>query len=231
MKPCALSLISLLSFSLLLASCAQVQTHRSVREWGTTYEGIALDPPRVLYTQGDRSYLSVNCHRMEKDYPILRDKIFLTQQNGEPEIQILHPTSDAQPRLMYVPLTTSTAQVLTHEQGYCTMDVLLDEVKSHMGEARESLPGARQQPVRALVDGKRTLYAFEETRSPKKPSMAQVWLSRVDRAVIDAPATLLYNVSIPVMEPFVFFYEFFTDDDDGTYQSELGDRLKNNATH
>lgn len=222
--------MSLLSLSLLLASCAQVQTHLRIRESGTTYEGIAMDPPRVLYTQGGRSYVGVDCHRMVKDYPILRDKIFLTQQNGEPETQILQPASGEAPKRVYVPLTASTAQVLTHEQGYCTMDVLLEEVKANMGEARASLPGAGQEPVRAFVDGGKCLHAFEETRSPKEPSAAKVWLSRVDRAVVDAPATLLYNVAIPVMEPFVFFYEFFADEDDGTYRSELGDRLKNHTT-
>lgn len=223
--------MSLLSVSLLLSSCAQVQTHLRIRESGTTYEGIALDPPQVLYTQGGRSYVVVDRHRMVKEYPILRDRIFLTQQNGEPETRILHPASDAEPRRIYVPLSASTAQVLAHEQGYCTMDVLLDEVSAHMSEASTVLPGSGEAPVRALIDGGRRLHAFEETRSPKEPSAAKLWLSRVDRAVIDAPATLLYNVSIPVMEPFVFFYEFFTDEDDGTYRSELGDRLKSDTNH
>lgn len=231
MRPYALSLMSLLAASLLLGSCAQVQTHLRIREKGTTYEGIVVDPPRVLYSQGGRSYLGVDCCRMEKEYPILRDKVFLTEQMAEPENRILCSASGADaPQRLYVPLSAATAQVLTSEQGYCTMDVLLEELRARMPEARKSLPGAAQQPVRAMVDGERCLDVFEETRSPKKPSTARLWLSRVDRAVVDAPATLLYNVAIPVMEPFVFFYEFFSDEDDGTYRSELSERLQNHTT-
>ena len=33
-------------------------------------------------------------------------------------------------------------------------------------------------------------------------------LSTLDEVIIDWPGTILYNLAIPVMAPFVFFHEF-----------------------
>lgn len=229
------SLLKLSAFALaclMLSSCAQLQTRRNVTELGADYEGIVCDPPRVLYVQGGRSYVKVYVRRLEKRYPVLRDKVFFSEQKSEPSYSILQ-SADSEEKVshLYLPLSASTADVLRRENGYSSMDVLMKELIAGRDQAKTSLPGAVAVPVRALVDGERSLHAFESTRNPAKPGMALQALSKLDLVFVDVPGTLLYNVAIPVIEPFVFFKRFFTEEDDGRYVSEMKSRLQSDTNH
>lgn len=226
-KHLLLKLCSLGLACAMLSSCAQLQTRRNVSELGADYEGIVCDPPGVLYVQGGRSYVKVDARRLKKRYPILQDKVFFTEQSSDPSYSILqNADSESHVRQLYLPLSDSTATVLRQKSGFCTMEVLMKELLAGMDQAKSSLPGAEVVPVQGIVDGERCLHAFESTRNPAKPGIALQALSKLDLVFIDVPGTLLYNVSIPVIEPFVFFKRFFTEEDDGRYESALKKRVQ-----
>ena len=51
-----------------------------------------------------------------------------------------------------------------------------------------------------------------KNRVPEKKPIWSRALGKADLVLVDFPATLVYNVAIPIMAPFVFFYEFTHED-------------------
>lgn len=194
--------------SLTLSSCAYMQTHKNVRERGCYYEGQLLPPPSQealsLYRKGGEWYLAARKAQFRLKYPVVYDSVFRTYDN-EPRHQLL---SDGQSHeVVYHPISAGTAAVLQRADGYAELETMAEELRTTPGEWTASLPGAVSYPVRAQIVGDRAVTLLGK-RHPSQIPLSNRILSQVDRVLIDFPGTLVYNVSIPFMAPFVFFREF-----------------------
>lgn len=201
----------LLLLPLLLPSCAYLQTHKNIKEIGAVYDGFELDNTTTLYRQGNQWYMAVSKCKMTKEYPALHDNVMFTEQNQDPRFEEL-TGEEGNKQTVYVPVSSATAQVLQHNNGYFTKSVLLQELKDNISLARTTLPGKSAHSICAAVEGKQTSFTIDSSRSPQKPGAALTAVSWVDRVVIDWPGTLVYNVCIPFMAPFAFFSDFLSDD-------------------
>ena len=72
-------------------------------------------------------------------------------------------------------------------------------------------PGAHRHAIHAELSGYSSQW-IEEYRVPSKKTPTGLVLGKLDFLAIDVPGTLAYNVAIPVIAPFVFFYDFLTND-------------------
>ena len=87
---------------------------------------------------------------------------------------------------------------------------LSDELKDNSTPWLQALPGgAGKCSIKAEIAGNSTTWP-QPGSSTEAPISIRA-LSMADRILIDWPGTLLYNISIPVMAPFVFFHEFLNE--------------------
>lgn len=197
--------------SLTLSSCAYMQTHKNVRERGCYYEGQLLPPPSQealsLYRKGGEWYLAARRAQFRLKYPVVYDSVFRTDGN-EPRHEILQGSEQG---IVYHPISAGTAAVLQRPDGYAELETLAEELRTTPGEWISSLPGAVSYPVRAQIVGGHAV-TLPGKRYPSQIPLSNRILSQVDRVLIDFPGTLVYNVSIPFMAPFVFFREFSKED-------------------
>lgn len=185
-----------------LSSCAYMQTHKNIEETGREHTGYQLNSEMQLYRAGGDYYLAVEQQRLRMHYPAIYDSIFLIQ-NNEPEfIQI----GNDQTRV-YHKISAGTATVLQREDGYAELSVLSDELRNNDTGWLKTLPaGAQSCSIKADIAGTATTWA--EPGSGTEVSTSMQILSTLDEVIIDWPGTILYNLAIPVMAPFVFFHEF-----------------------
>ncbi len=196
----------LLSSSLILSSCAYMQTHKNIEESYRQRSGYQLTPELELYQAGGRYYLAADKQAYRKDYPAIYDSIFLKGKNEPALIKIGQDSTK-----VYRSISSGTAQVLQMENGYADLAVLSDELKSSSGEWMTSLPAnSRRCKTRAEITGTTTTWLNEETPQPVPAGIKA--LSIIDQVVIDWPGTILYNTAIPIMAPFVFFHEFLNEE-------------------
>lgn len=198
----------ILCLGLLLSSCAYVQTHKNVEEIGSFFEGQVLDTRTLgLYKQNNQWYLAATKARFKLSYPVVHDSIF-RRNDFSPEFKLLPTQND---KLIYHPISEYAAQILQKSDGYFQLRALGDEIHRNGGEWVEQLPGAVRVPIAAEIGGKPTFF-MEEKRVPEKKPVWSKALGKLDLVFIDTPATIIYNVAIPFMAPFVFFYEFSHED-------------------
>ena len=189
-----------------LTSCAYMQTHKNIEEAQTVRTGYELTSDIELYRAGERYYVAISKQQLRKKYPIIHDSIFLTG-NNDPTWQKIGNEDTT----VYHPISSGTAAVLQRQDGYASIEVLADELKNNHDSWVASLTaGAGKCSVKAEIVGENTIW--EGNESPQScPALPRI-LSTVDQVCIDWPGTLAYNIAIPVMAPFVFFYQFLNED-------------------
>ncbi len=209
MKWTVRSVITLI-FLVLSTSCAYLQTHKNVEEIGAHYQGYLLNKKEIkVYQRKETGEWYVNARRAKFNlsYPVVHDSVF-RRKDDSPTFEI----ESVEDHFVYHPIRESTAKILTRADGYMNLDVLAEDIQRGDTEWMDSLPNVNEQDVKAELAGKMT-FQIPGTRVPfKKPLYAHI-LGKADFIVVDIPGTLVYNVAIPFMAPFVFFYEFTTSDD------------------
>lgn len=193
-----------------LSSCAYVQTHKNVSEMGCYYEGGQLQKDNLaLFRQDGQWYLSASAAQFKKRYPLVHDSVF-RRGNNDPKSEIIDGSASG---LAYFPISEGTATVLQRKDGYSRLDSLAAEIDSLQGFPSSSLPRGVRYPILAEIDvqGSDSANVIRARRPETTPAINRA-LSAVDFVMIDIPGTLAYNVAIPFMAPFVFFYEFISND-------------------
>ncbi len=194
---------SLIAVLLGLSSCAYMQTHKNIEEASRLHTGYHLQTPLELYRAGGQYYLAVEQQQLRVHYPTIHDSIFLNE-NNDPWFS----NRDTQNPLVFLPISKGTAEVLQLQDGYAELSVLSDELKGSTSCSKPS--GAQRCPIRATVEGTACTWIDAAQSEPVSPGIQL--LSAVDRVLIDWPGTVVYNAAIPVMAPFVFFYQFLNED-------------------
>ena len=188
-----------------LSSCAYMQTHKNIEENHREHTGYHLGIDFQLYRAEGIYYLGVEKQQLRIHYPVIYDSIFLTDHN-EPEFIRINNESTR----VYRQISTGTATVLQRTDGYAELRVLCDELQNSATPWIESLPaGAQPCGIKAEIVGSSITWP-EEGSATEAPLVIRT-LSTVDQVLIDWPGTLLYNIAIPVMAPFVFFHEFLNE--------------------
>lgn len=198
--------MTMLSAGLLLSSCAYVQTHKNIEEIGVHYEGELLDTESMeLYEHAGKWYITAHKADFKLSYPIVHDSVF-RKNNSNPSFDLI---SSEGRRTAYHPISSYAADILRKSDGYFQLNAIADEIKRTPGEWTESLPGATKHAIAAELAGAKQFY-IEDKRVPATTPIGSKILSKIDFVIVDIPATLVYNVAIPVMAPFVFFSEFLS---------------------
>lgn len=196
---------SLLVGCVLLSSCAYMQSHKNIEADYQQYTGYTLNPDFELYRAGEMYYIGVNKNQLKKHFPVIHDSIFLKDDN-EPELEIISSSSEK----CYRPISRGTALVLQQNKGYADLTVLSDEIKnSNTPWISQLPPHARKCHTQAEIAGTATTW-IEGEGTHDIPTIIQA-ACLLNQVFIDWPGTILYNAAIPVMAPFVFFYEFLND--------------------
>ena len=191
--------------SVFLPSCAYMQTHKNIEESFRTHQGYTLQPELKLYKAGQKYYLAVGEQELRKHYPVIHDSVFMKQSNA-PTYEIVSGGSQK----MYREISAGTAQVLQRNDGYAELQTLSDELMQAGTPWLRQLPaGAAPCRIAAEIQGSEVTTSTG-TVTETSPAAATI-LSTIDQVCIDWPGTVLYNVAIPVMAPFVFFYEFLNE--------------------
>lgn len=201
------SKLSIIGVSIALSSCAYLQTHKNVEQAHTHYDGQILRADTMeLHRSGDTWYLSARRAKYRLVYPIVHDEVF-RKFDTEPSFHLLENSSEN----IYHPISAASAQVLQRRDGYFTLNALAADIKRTPGTWVMDLPNAQRHNIEAEVTGTRKCY-MEQQRIPQETPSMDKTLGYLDFVFVDIPGTLLYNVSIPLMAPFVFFSEFLSDD-------------------
>ncbi len=195
----------LLTGSVFLSSCAYMQTHKNIEESFSQHAGYQLSPDFQLFKAGKSYYLTIDRMSLKKTYPVIHDSIFL-KDNNAPSLEPIAGTSAT----AYKEISAGTATVLQQNSGYADLSVLKDELNSSDTPWLDALPaGAVNCRIRAEIVGQAITWT-DENASATTPTAIKI-LSTFDQLCIDWPGTVLYNVAIPVMAPFVFFHEFLNE--------------------
>lgn len=196
---------SLLTGCVLLSSCAYMQTHKNVEEFFTEQTAYHINHGLQLYRAGEDYYLAVEKQEVRVRYPIVYDSIFLKNDN-DPSLDKVNQQTE----MVYARISAGTAQVLQRKDGYAELSVLSIELQDTGQPFITSLPaGARLCKTQAEISG--VPITWQNKDEIARPPLAARALGAIDRVVIDWPGTILYNASIPLLAPFVFFYDFFTE--------------------
>lgn len=188
-----------------------MQTHKNVAEIDAQYVGAELRADNVqLYSRAGEWYVAAPKVLLERHYPVIYDTVYLNRDNTPTE-SVAEKNDDGSQ--LYMPISTGTAKVLQHQNGYAELPSLVKESYSSGKAAAESLPGAQSHAVRAHIETKNGDVAYYVSdRIPKQSSLPIRVLSQLDKYTVDVVGTLVYNVSVPLMAPFRFFSEFITED-------------------
>lgn len=189
-----------------LSSCAYMQTHKNIEEYSRVHTGYHLDSGLQLYRAGGDYYLAVARQTLRMHYPAIYDSIFLIR-NNEPKFTQLGNDQAT----VYRKISAGTATVLQLKDGYAELGVLSDELRCSDTDWLETLPaGAQLCHIKADIAGAATTWAQPGSGTAVSPGIKL--LSTIDEVFVDWPGTILYNLAIPIMAPFVFFHEFLNED-------------------
>lgn len=195
--------------ALMLCSCAYVQTHKNIKEKGNYIDGYVLSMSNIgLYKSNGQWYLSAQRGKFKQHYPAIHDTIFL-RDTMKSELQMI--SSPANAETTYHPISASAAGILQREDGYYQLPALADEIQRTTGEWVNVIAPAQRYEIRAEIEDDKPFY-MEERRVLAKQSAMRNVLGVLDLVFVDVPATILYNISIPIMAPFVYFHEILNDD-------------------
>lgn len=195
---------------MLSTSCAYLQTHKNVEEMGAYYQGYLLDKRELhVYHRAadDTWYVNARRAKFRLHYPSVHDSVF-RRKDDSPYFRVKSIAND----FVYHPIRKSTAQVLTAPDGYMYLSVLAEDIQRGESTWKDSISATSVYPVKAELPGE-TTFQMPGTRVPFKKSLYARILGKTDFVVVDVPGTLVYNIAIPIMVPFVFFYEFTSSDD------------------
>lgn len=197
-----------------LSSCAYVQTHENVQEFFTQRAGDELAAPLKLGKIGGSWYLCTKscAGGVTKHYPVVHDEILLDGHN-EPQLEAGQGGVDKNAPTAW-PISAGTATVLMREDGYATLETLADEMLRSRAGRLHSLPRDMQfYPVKAQIAGtEKPTYLLRDGDAAPDLNLAQKAVVQADRVLVDWPLTAAYNCAIPFMAPFVFFYQFLTEE-------------------
>lgn len=189
-----------------LSSCAYMQSHKNIIEAGRQHKGYHLESPLKLYRAGGQYYLAAEQQDMQIHYPTIHDSIFLKGENSP----TLSPRG-TQSETIYFPLAAGTGEVMQRQDGFVELDTLRSELEASRSLCTSQLPaGAVECTIRADVQGSSVTWLNPAESTPA--GTGHVLLGTLDRVLIDWPGTVLYNISIPVMAPFVFFHQFLNEE-------------------
>lgn len=196
-------LVAVMAF---LSSCAYMQTHKNIEEAGRQHTGYQLAAPLKLYRAGGQYYLAAGQQQLRIHYPIIHDSIFLNENNAP-----TYTSTGGKDTTVYFPISRGTGEVMQLKEGYVELDTLKAELQDNAAACSNTLPGgATECRIQAQVQGDSTTWINPETST--NPGIGITMLSTLDQVIIDWPGTVLYNVAIPVMAPFVFFHQFITEE-------------------
>lgn len=202
--------IFLLCISMMFSSCAYMQTNKNVKESFCHYQGYKISVPTCVYSAGGNWYLQADKVVLEKKYPVIYDKVLLDQNNEPTYKEIANVPHGTQK--IYHPISSGTAKVLLRNDGYATLESLLDEM-ARSGKTWVELPENRlrkhQIKAEIAVRKEKTVMLAGQRTPQELPASADV-LGGITKVVVDWPGTLVYNVAIPFMAPFVFFHDFLS---------------------
>lgn len=197
-----------------LNSCAYTQFNKQITEKATVYNGFAVELPLSLYSSQRGWFVKVRKLEVQKIMPFVHDSIMLTDSSktslGTPK-PFSHYTE-----YQYVKISDGTAAVLQRADGYATLETLCDELKSGYAQGCVSeLTDSMQHRVYAQIKTEQGNIAYVSTDGQpiRKPGMGTKVLSKVALVCVDVPGTVIYNVSMPIMAPFIFFRDFLSDTD------------------
>ncbi len=192
----------MIALMLLCNSCAYMQSHKNVEELGSYYAGHLLDRQRIeLVRSGTQWYVGADTARFRLHHPLVYDSVF--QETGNhPSFKLIRLGEQKE----YHPISSYTANLLQNKTGYFDMAGLAREIAGTPGTWEKLPHGSQRYPILAEIDEEP--YQMEEKRVPQHKKIAALALGKIDFIVIDIPGTLAYNVAIPLVAPFVFFYEF-----------------------
>ncbi len=194
--------VGIVALVMLFNSCAYVQTHKNVEEMGSYYTGHVLDGQNMELVKSEgRWYIGAQAARFHLRYPIVHDSIF-REKKGYPFFKQTKWSGEME----YHPITSYVADVLQTPNGFFDMEGLAQEIAKVPGPWKKSLRNKQSYSIRAELSEKN--FQMEESRIPQKKQPLNFLLGKLDFIVVDVPGTLLYNAAIPLMAPFVFFYEF-----------------------
>lgn len=197
-----------------LSSCAYVQTHQNVQEFFTQRAGDELAAPLKLGKVGGSWYLCTKscAGGVTKHYPVVHDEILLDGHN-EPQLEAGQGGVDKNASTAW-PISAGTATVLMREDGYATLETLADEMLRSRAGRLDILPrGMQFYPVKAqIVGAEKPTYLLRDGDAAPELTLAQKAVVQADRVLVDWPLTAAYNCAIPFMAPFVFFYQFLTEE-------------------
>lgn len=192
----------------LTPSCAYMQSNKNVRESFCHYEGYKIESPLAVYSGQGKWYLEADKVMLKKEYPLIYDRILLDYDNDpvfKEMTNVPHGTQKC-----YHEISSGTAKVLMRNDGYATLEALVDEMKTSGKTWQYGYDlKLKKYPVRAMIVVKKDKVVMVPGKMipHELPTSASV-LGGITKVVVDGPGTLVYNVAIPFMAPFVFFHEF-----------------------
>ncbi len=206
LKKLTQAVATLLAATTLLPSCAYMQTHKNVREWGRSYHGHKLEKPTRLYRSGNSWYIAATPATYGLSHDVLHDNVFY--KTNEPTMKLREEQTGT---TAYHRLSASTATILLRSDGYADTETLARELAQSPEPWLDSLPHATTRPVVAELAGPDSA-AVTGSPSPAQVPLSYKLLGNLDFVLIDVPGTVAYNVAVPVIVPFVFFYQFLNED-------------------
>ncbi len=197
--------LSLLAAAALLPSCAYMQTHKNVKELGRSYQGYKLEKPRQLFRSQGTWYVVATPASYRQKHDFVHDNVF--RKTNEPTME-LHEEATGQ--VSFHAISDNTATVLLRQDGYADSATIAREISGSNSPWLSTLPAASVHTVKAELVGEEST-AITYSPTPAQPSLGYQLLSGLDLLLVDVPGTVAYNVAVPFIAPFVFFYEFLSD--------------------
>lgn len=195
-------------FVLLFASCAQVQTHKNIRTAGQYYQGFQLTKPQHVYLSEGVWYLKTEKITLKENYPLINDPFFL--EIGAPQYEKVGKNQGS----TYQSISKNTATILRCNDGFYELSMLADNIKKTSKLQIKDINPKKEYPVLAKIDGDSTYVLLYQDHKKPKQNITYLSLSYLDRLLIDLPASIIYNISIPFITPFVFFNNFKKDNEE-----------------
>ena len=193
-------------------SCAYTQFNKQITEKATVYNGFAVELPLSLCSSQGGWYVKVRKLEVQKIKPFVHDSIMLTNASKE-ALGTPKPFS-YYTEYQYIKISDGTAAVLQRTDGYATLETLCDELKAgYQQGCLSELPDSMQHRVYAQIKTEQGNIAYVATDGQpiRKPGIGTKVLSKAALVCVDVPGTVIYNVSMPIMAPFIFFHDFITD--------------------
>ncbi len=188
----------------LLPSCAYMQTHKNVKELGRRFPGYQLEKPQQLYRAHDTWYVAATPAEYSLQHDCVHDNVF--RKTHEPTMKLKQTGSGT----AYHAISTDTATVLLREDGYAENGTIAREIATSTAPWLTELPSFTAHAVNAEVVGPESTPITDAPKPAEIPLTYRV-LSGLDFLVVDVPGTVAYNVAVPFIAPFVFFYEFLSE--------------------